>query len=104
MKPKKVWKLSPYEPFEVDAIAGWMDEMSHQGLQFCTKVGPFCRFESRPGPARYRVDPRRSEDGRTEEERTALFGEDCTFPSWSCMPSVGSGPSSSPQRNSTTYY
>lgn len=73
MKPKRVWKISPYEPFEVDAIAGWMDEMSHQGLQFCTKVGPFCRFESRPGPARYRVDPRRSEDGRTEEERMATY-------------------------------
>ena len=70
---KTVWKLAPYEPFEVDAIAGWLDEMSQNGLQFQSKWGPFCRFEHSSSPARYRVDPRRDEDGRTEEERMATY-------------------------------
>ncbi len=70
---KTVWKLAPYECFEVDAIAGWLDEMSQMGLQFQAKWGPFCRFERSPAPARYRVDPRRDEDDPTERERTATY-------------------------------
>lgn len=70
---KTVWKLAPYEPFEVDAIAGWLDEMSQNRLQFQSKWGPFCRFERSPSPARYRVDPRRSEFDPTEEERTETY-------------------------------
>lgn len=70
---KTVWKLAPYEPFEVDAIAGWLDEMSQKGLQFTSKWGPFCRFERSPSPARYRVDPGRIMLDPTEEERIDAY-------------------------------
>lgn len=70
---KTVWKLAPYECFEVDAIAGWLDEMSQNGLQFRDKWGPFCRFERSPSPARYRVDPGRIMLDPTEEERMSAY-------------------------------
>ncbi len=70
---KTVWKLAPYEPFEVDAIAGWLDEMSQNGLQFQSKWGPFCRFEHSSSPARYRVDPGRIMLDPTEEERIDAY-------------------------------
>lgn len=70
---KTVWKLAPYEPFEVDAIAGWLDEMSQNGLQFRNKWGPLCRFERAHSPARYRVDPGRIMLDPTEEERIETY-------------------------------
>lgn len=72
---KYLWKIAPYECFEVDAIAGWLDEMSQNGLQFRDKWGPFCRFERSPSPARYRVDPVRVQLDPTEEERIAAYRE-----------------------------
>ena len=72
---KYLWKIAPYECFEVDAIAGWLDEMSQKGLQFRNKWGPFCRFERSPSPARYRVDPVRVQLDPTEEERIAAYRE-----------------------------
>lgn len=72
---KYAWKLTPYECFEVDSIAGWLDEMSQNGLQFRDKWGPFCRFERAPSSARYRVDPGRMELDPTEEERIATYRE-----------------------------
>lgn len=73
MKCKTVWKLAPYEPFEVDAIAGWLDEMSRNGLQFRTKFGPVCIFDRRNSPARYRVDPGRIALDPKEEERIDAY-------------------------------
>lgn len=70
---KSVWKIAPYECFEVNAIEGWLDEMSQNGLQFCDKWGPFCRFERRISPARYRLDPGRIQLDPTEEERMATY-------------------------------
>ena len=73
MKCKTVWKLAPYEPFEVDAIAGWLDELSRKGLQFRTKFGPVCIFDRRNSPARYRVDPGRIALDPKEEERIDAY-------------------------------
>ena len=70
---KTVWKLAPFECFEVDAIADWLDELSRNGLQFRDKWGPFCRFERSPSPARYRVDPGRIALDPTEEERISTY-------------------------------
>lgn len=70
---KLVWKLAPYECFEVDAIAGWLDELSLKGLQFRSKFGPVCIFERSPSPARYRVDPGREQLDPAEEERMATY-------------------------------
>lgn len=73
---KKVWKLAPYETFEVKAIEGWLDELSQQGLQFRLRFGPVCIFERTPSPARYRVDIRRKNDcDRTDAARFALYRE-----------------------------
>lgn len=73
---KAVWKLAPYEPFEVDAIAGWLDEMSQNSLQFRTRFGPICVFDRKASTARYRVDIRRESDcDRTDGERFALYRE-----------------------------
>lgn len=70
---KLVWKLAPYECFEVDAIAGWLDELSLKGLQFRSKFGPVCIFERSPSPARYRVDPGREQLDPAEDERMATY-------------------------------
>ena len=72
---KIVWKAAPYACFEVDAIEGWLDEMSQKGLQFRNKIGPLCRFERSPSPARYRMDIPRSEDDRTSSERITDYRE-----------------------------
>lgn len=70
---KSVWKLPPYEYFEVDAIAGWLDELSRRGLQLETKFGPFCLFRRDHSTYRYRLDIRRSGDARTDDERIDAY-------------------------------
>ena len=71
-----VWKLAPYEAFEVKAIEGWMDEMSRNSLQFIKRYGPICIFERKNAPTRYRVDLRRKSDcDRTDAARFALYRE-----------------------------
>ncbi len=72
---KTVWKLAPYQYFEVKAIEGWLDEQSQKGLQFRTRFGPVCTFERKISPARYRIDLRRSGDERTDDERLAAYEE-----------------------------
>lgn len=72
---KTVWKVAPYACFEVDAIEGWLDEMSQKGLQFRHKLGPVCRFERSLSPARYRMDIPRNEDDRTSSERITVYRE-----------------------------
>lgn len=72
---KTVWKVAPYACFEVAAIEGWLDDMSCKGLQFRCKLGPVCRFERTPSPARYRMDIPRNEVDRTDSERLAVYRE-----------------------------
>ena len=70
-----VFKIAPYEYFEVGAIAGWLDEQSRCGLQLDTCFGPLCIFRREETVCRYRVDIRRSGDDRTDKERIAAYQE-----------------------------
>lgn len=67
----------PYEPFEIDAIEGWLDEQARQGLRLTLVQGRRCYFERPDTPVmtRYRIDVRgRRADEQERRETYAQLG------------------------------
>ena len=66
-------RVLPYQPWEIDAVEGWLDDMASQGLIFTHYSGGYYYFrEDEPQPLRHRFDVHErlaDNDKRHEEYR-----------------------------------
>lgn len=66
-------RVLPYQPWEIDAVEGWLDDMASQGLIFTHYSGGYYYFrEDEPQPLRHRFDVHEhiaDHDRRHEEYR-----------------------------------
>ena len=65
-------KLKPYEPYEIDAIEGWLDEQARKGCFLSQSHGRWLQFyRDTPRELRYRIDVK--PDPGYREDRVAAF-------------------------------
>ena len=71
-----MWKILPYDYYEVDAVEGWLDEQSRKGLRLRKLRGAFCCFDRcEPFLGRYRLHVKPQLGYQGEEERIAQYRE-----------------------------
>lgn len=65
-------KLKPYEPYEIDAMEGWLDEQARKGCFLSQSHGRWLQFyRDTPRELRYRIDVK--PDPGYREDRVAAF-------------------------------
>lgn len=65
-------KLMPYEPYEIDAMEGWLDEQARKGCFLSQSHGRWLQFyRDTPRELRYRIDVK--PDPGYREDRVAAF-------------------------------
>ena len=65
-------KLMPYEPYEIDAMEGWLDEQARKGCFLSQSHGRWLQFyRDTPRELRYRIDVK--PDPGYHEDRVAAF-------------------------------
>ena len=65
-------KLKPYEPYEIDAMEGWLDEQARKGCFLSQSHGRWLQFyRDTPRELRYRIDVK--PDPGYHEDRVAAF-------------------------------
>ena len=65
-------KLKPYEPYEIDAMEGWLDEQARKGCFLSQAHGRWLKFyRDAPRPLRCRIDVK--PDPGYHEDRVAAF-------------------------------
>ncbi len=65
-------KLKPYEPYEIDAMEGWLDEQARKGCFLSQSHGRWLQFyRDAPRDLRYRIDVK--PDPGYHEDRVAAF-------------------------------
>jgi hypothetical protein len=71
-----VRKIIPYEPFEIDAIEGWLDRLAQQGLMLESITLRFAKFKkSEPATVRHRVDINTYQKEQLTDELHAYYEE-----------------------------
>lgn len=73
-----VKKIIPYEPYEVGALEGWLDEMTRKGL-ILTEIGlgvAYAKFrKGKPGTTRFRVHVLDRRKDHSQSERISFYEE-----------------------------